>query len=77
MLEGERVLEVEDRKEQTDKFPECDDQRYDERGTLGGEDKDTSDADVLGDAVTQDVEPHLRYRESSKRHRLCTQVQWS
>ena len=52
MLEGERVLEVEDGKEETDKLSEGNNQRDNERGTFRGEDKDTSDAHVLRDAVT-------------------------
>ena len=57
MLEGEGILKVEDGEEETDKLSQGNDQRYDERGALRGEDEYTSNAHILGDAVSKNVEP--------------------
>lgn len=57
MLESEGVLKIKDREKKTDKFSQSDDQRYDQRGTLCGEDKHTTNAHILCDTVTKNVEP--------------------
>ncbi len=46
VLDGEGVAEVEDGEEETDKLAKCDDQRHHERGALGRQDEDSTDADV-------------------------------
>ena len=51
MVGGKRVLKVEDGEEQTGKLSEGDYKRHNQRGTLCGQDEDSSDADVLSDAV--------------------------
>ena len=66
MLGSEGVLKVKNGEEKTDKFPQSDDQRYDQRGTLCGEDEHATNAHILSDTVAKNVEPQLGHAESSK-----------
>ena len=59
-------MKVKDGEEKTDKFSQRDDQRYDQGGTLGGQDEHASNAHILGDTVTENVEPQLGHPNSSK-----------
>ena len=52
MVEREWVVEVEDGEKKTHKLSKSDDQRYIERGTLGCEDEDSTDTDVLSETVS-------------------------
>jgi hypothetical protein len=66
VLEGEGVLKVEDGEEKTDEFSQRDDQRYDQGGALSGQDEYTTNAHVLSETVTKNVEPQLWNTQSSK-----------
>ena len=65
MLEREGVFKIEYGDEQADKLSESDNQRYDQRGTLRGQHKHASNAHILCDAVTQNVQPQLWQTKSS------------
>jgi hypothetical protein len=66
VLEGEGILKVEDGEEKADEFSQRDDQCYDQRGAFGGQDEYATNAHILGETVTKNVEPQLRYTQSSK-----------
>lgn len=57
MVNGKRIAKVNDRKEQRHKFPERHDQRDGQRGAFGGQNVDGTNADVLGDHVSEQVQP--------------------
>lgn len=64
MGDGEGVVEIEDREDEANEFTQCDDQGNDEGGALCRENEDSSDTDVLSDAVADNIEPHLRNGQS-------------
>ena len=66
MLEGERVVEVEDGEDETDKLAQSHHQSYDQGRALRRQDKHASDAHVLGDAVEENVQPQLGHTHKAK-----------
>ena len=67
VVRGEWVFEVQDREEETEELPECDDQGDGEAGALRGQHEHRGDADVLGDHVPKEVEQHDRQLDVDER----------
>ncbi len=60
MGDSEWVVEIEDGEDEANEFTQCDHQGDNEGGALSRENEDSSDTNVLSDAVANNVEPHLR-----------------
>lgn len=56
--QSERVLEVQDGKDEAHKLAESHNKCDGEGGAFCGEDEDASDAHILGDDIHEEVEPH-------------------
>jgi hypothetical protein len=65
--QSEGVLEVPDGEEEREELPESDDKGDSETGTLTGENKDVTDAEVLGDHIANEPEDHVGDGQSEDR----------
>ena len=58
MVEGEWVVEIQDREEEAEELPKGDHHGYCETCTFCCQYKDCGDADILSDDVAQEVDKH-------------------
>lgn len=64
MVNGKRVVEVENGNHEAEELAKCDDQSDGKRREFSGKDKHTPDANELRDTVSNHEEPHLRHVEA-------------